>query len=151
MAIPAFFRLTDLTELMYESQYSIDGECRNKNCLKERDGNDVQHKNWKGKNTKDMDYNNSARRFRPCSSLLSPRDGHVIIVSRCLILTTVNLIILIWISNIIDRLVSSCTRSIVTFDIGLHEVCVRVGVRYVITKFSRIDIYTVKYTAKMTI
>ena len=26
-----------------------------------------------------------------------------------------------------------------TFDIGLHEVCVRVGVRYVITKFSRID------------
>ena len=26
-----------------------------------------------------------------------------------------------------------------TFDIGLHEVCVRVGVRYVITKFSRMD------------
>ena len=26
-----------------------------------------------------------------------------------------------------------------TFDIGLHEVCVRVGVRYVITKFSRLD------------
>ena len=26
-----------------------------------------------------------------------------------------------------------------TFDIGLHEVCVRVGVRYVITKFSRTD------------
>ena len=26
-----------------------------------------------------------------------------------------------------------------TFDIGLHEVCVRVGVRYVITKFSWID------------
>ena len=24
-----------------------------------------------------------------------------------------------------------------TFDIGLHEVCVRVGVLYVITKFSR--------------
>ena len=24
-----------------------------------------------------------------------------------------------------------------TFDIGLHEVCVRVGVRYVITRFSR--------------
>ena len=32
----------------------------------------------------------------------------------------------------------------VTFDIGLHEVCVRVGgrsgVRYVITKFSRLDV-----------
>ena len=26
-----------------------------------------------------------------------------------------------------------------TFDIGLHEVCVRVGVRYVITKFYRMD------------
>ena len=26
-----------------------------------------------------------------------------------------------------------------TFDIGLNEVCVRVGVRYVITKFSGID------------
>ena len=26
-----------------------------------------------------------------------------------------------------------------TFDIGLHEVCVRVGLRYVITKFSRMD------------
>ena len=27
----------------------IYGECRNKNCLKGRGGNDVQHKNWKGK------------------------------------------------------------------------------------------------------
>ena len=26
-----------------------------------------------------------------------------------------------------------------TFDIGLHEVCVRVSIRYVITKFSRMD------------
>ena len=26
-----------------------------------------------------------------------------------------------------------------TFDIGLHEVCVRTGVRYVITKFSGMD------------
>ena len=26
-----------------------------------------------------------------------------------------------------------------TFDIGLHEMCVRVSVRYVITKFSRMD------------
>ena len=49
MAIPAFFRLTDLTGLMYESQYYIDGECRNKNCLKERGGNDVQHKTEKEK------------------------------------------------------------------------------------------------------
>ena len=70
---------------------------------------------------------------------LSPQDGHVIIVSGCLILTAVNLIILIWISNITDSLVSSFARYIVTFDIGLHGVCVRVGVRYVITKFSRMD------------
>ena len=28
---------------------------------------------------------------------------------------------------------------IVTFDIALHEGCVRVGVRYVVTKFSRMD------------
>ena len=54
-------------------------------------------KTEKEKNAKDMDYNNSPRRFRPCSSLLSPRDGHVIIVSGCLILTAVNLIILIYI------------------------------------------------------
>ena len=26
-----------------------------------------------------------------------------------------------------------------TFDIGLHEVCVRTGVRYIITKFSGMD------------
>ena len=26
-----------------------------------------------------------------------------------------------------------------TFDIGIHEVCVRTGVRYVITKFSGMD------------
>ena len=26
-----------------------------------------------------------------------------------------------------------------TFDIALHEVCVRVGLRYVMTKFSRMD------------
>ena len=53
---------------------------------------------------------------------LSPRDGHVIIVSGCLILTAVNLIVLIQMVYI-----------------GLHEVSVRVGVRYVITKFSRMD------------
>ena len=70
---------------------------------------------------------------------LSPRDGHVIIISGCLILTAVNLIILIRMGNITDRLVLRCARSIATFDISLHEVCVRVGVRYVITKFSRMD------------
>ena len=30
-------------------------------------------------------------------------------------------------------------RSNETFNISLHKVCVRVGVRYVITKFSRMD------------
>ena len=45
LTIPAFFRFTDVTELMWESQYYIDGECRNKSCLKGRGGNDVQHKN----------------------------------------------------------------------------------------------------------
>ena len=30
--------------------------------------NDVQHKNWKGKKPKDIDYNNSSRRFRPWGS-----------------------------------------------------------------------------------
>ena len=49
LAVPAFFRFTDVTELMQESQYYIDGECRKKNCLKGRGGNDVQHKHWKGK------------------------------------------------------------------------------------------------------
>ena len=53
----------------------------------------------------------------------------MIIVSGCLILTAVNLVILIRMGNITDRLVSSCARCIVTFDIGLHEVCVRVGGR----------------------
>ena len=38
-----------LSELMQESQYNIDGECRNKSCLKGRGGNDVQLKTWKGK------------------------------------------------------------------------------------------------------
>ena len=63
----------------------------------------------------------------------------MITVSGCLILTAVNLIIVIRMGNTTDRLVSSCARSIVTFDIGLHEVCVQVGVRYVITKLSRMD------------
>ena len=63
----------------------------------------------------------------------------MIIVSVCLILTAVNLVILIRMGNITVRLVSRCERSIVTFDICLHEVCVRVGVRYVVTKFSWMD------------
>ena len=33
----------------------------------------------------------------------------------------------------------SCARAIVTFHIGLHEMCVRTGVLYVITKFSEED------------
>ena len=49
LAIPSFVRFTDVTELMQESRYYIDGQCRNKNCLKGRGGNDVQHKNQKGK------------------------------------------------------------------------------------------------------
>ena len=39
---------------------------------------------------------------------LSPREGHVIIVSGCLILTAVNLIILIWMAYITERLVKLC-------------------------------------------
>ena len=48
----------------------------------------------------------------------------MITVSKCLILTAVD---------------SSSYGSNVTFDFSLHEACVRVGVRYVITKFSRMD------------
>ena len=61
----------------------------------------------------------------------------MIIVSGYLILTAVDLIILIRMAYVTDRLVSgadyrlllvsSCARSIMTFDIGLHEVCIRVG------------------------
>ena len=53
----------------------------------------------------------------------------MIISSECLIWTVVKLIILVRMAYIIDRLVSRCARSIVTFYIGLHEVCVRVGRR----------------------
>ena len=59
---------------------------------------------------------------------LSPRDGHVIIVSGCLILTAVNLIVLIRKAYITERLVKLC-KIYLTFDIGLHKVCVRVGGR----------------------
>ena len=61
---------------------------------------------------------------------LSPRDGHVITVSGCLILTAVNSFSYRWLTKSLKFLQD------VTFDISLHEVCLRVGVRYVITKFS---------------
>ena len=59
------------------------------------------------------------------------REVFIWFVRGCLIFTAVNLIILIRMAYITDsvKLVSSCARSIVTFDIGLHEVCVRVGGR----------------------
>ena len=41
-------------------------------------------------------------------------------------------------AHINERLVKVC-KIYSTFDICLQEVCVRVGVRYVITKFSRMD------------
>ena len=44
LAIPAFFRFTDVTECR-NHKIHIDGECRIKNCLKGRGGNDVQHEN----------------------------------------------------------------------------------------------------------
>ena len=64
----------------------------------------------------------------------------MIIVSGSLILTAVNLIILMRMGNITDRLVSSCARSIVTFDMAYMK-CVYgwEGVLYVITKFSPKD------------
>ena len=63
---------------------------------------------------------------------LSPRDGHVITVSGCLILTAAN-------SSSYGWLTKCQFLQDVTVDISLHEVCVRVGVLYVITKFSRMD------------
>ena len=48
---------------------------------------------------------------------LSPRDGHVIIVSGCLILTAVNEIMLIQMAYIAERLVKFCK---IYFDI-LHQ------------------------------
>ena len=55
LAIPAFFRFTDVTEFVIGiTILYLDGECRNKNCLKERGRNDVQHKK-KRKTYKDID------------------------------------------------------------------------------------------------
>ena len=59
---------------------------------------------------------------------LSPRDGHVIFVSGCLILTAVNSSSC-GLLNITDRLVSIYARSIVIHDIGLHVVVVRAARR----------------------
>ena len=63
---------------------------------------------------------------------MSPRDGHVITVSGGLILTAAN-------SSSYGWLTKCQFLQHVTVDISLHEVCVRVGVLYVITKFSRMD------------
>ena len=59
---------------------------------------------------------------------LSPQDGHVIIISGCLVLTAVNSSSRM--AYMTDRLVPICERSNMTFDIGLHVVGVRtLGVR----------------------
>ena len=72
---------------------------------------------------------------------LSPRDGHVIIVSGCLILTAVNLIILIWMAYITERLVKLCKIYCDIWHQLTWSVCTdgQAGVRYVITKFSLMD------------
>ena len=59
---------------------------------------------------------------------LSPRDGHVIFVSGCLILTAVNSSSY-GLLNITDRLVSIYARSTVIYDIGLHVAGVRAARR----------------------
>ena len=56
----------------------------------------------------------------------------MITVSGCLILTAAN-------SSSYGWLTKCQFLQDVTVDISLHEVCVRVGVLYVITKFSRMD------------
>ena len=45
---------------------------------------------------------------KPLVFHLSPRDGHVIIVSGCLILTAVNLIVLIQVAYLTERLLKFC-------------------------------------------
>ena len=56
----------------------------------------------------------------------------MITVSGCLLLTAVN-------SSSYGWLTKFEFFQDVTSDISLHEVCLRVSVRYVITKFSRMD------------
>ena len=67
--------------------------------------------------------------------------------------------VLIRMADIIDTLVSICSRANVTFGISLHEVCVRTGVRYVITKVSCVHrfldceqslIFLCKFSARKT-
>ena len=72
---------------------------------------------------------------------LRPWDGHVIIVSGCLILTAVNLIALIRMAYITERLVKLCKIYCDIWHKLTWSVCTdgRAGVRYVITKFSRMD------------
>ena len=72
---------------------------------------------------------------------LRPRDGHVTIVSGCLILTAVNLIVLIRMAYITKRLVKLCKIYCDIWHRLTWSVCTggRAGVRYVITKFSRMD------------
>ena len=45
---------------------------------------------------------------KPLVFHLGPRDGHVIIVSGCLILTAVNLIVLIQVAYLTERLLKFC-------------------------------------------
>ena len=66
-AIPAFFRFTDITEFMIGITTLYRWRMSQKNCLIGRRGNDVQHKKEK-KTNRDMDYNNSSRRFKPLGS-----------------------------------------------------------------------------------
>ena len=47
-------------------EYYIDGKCRNNFFLKARSVNEVQYK--KRKTSKDLDYSNSSRVFRPLAS-----------------------------------------------------------------------------------
>ena len=68
LAIPAFFRFADVTEPMIRNTILYRWRMSQQKLFKRAGGNDVQNKNWKRKNDKDMDYNNSSRRFRPLGS-----------------------------------------------------------------------------------
>ena len=72
---------------------------------------------------------------------LSPPDGHVMIVSGCLILTAVNLIVLIRMAYITERLIKLCKIYCHVWHWLTWSVCTggRAVVRYVITKFSWMD------------
>ena len=72
---------------------------------------------------------------------LSPRDGRVIIVSGCPILTAVNLIVLVRMAYITERLVELCKIYCHIWHRLTWSVCTggRADVRYVVTKFSWMD------------